>query len=112
MPKDKVEQRINLKFLAKLKHTGKESYDMLKEVYGDDCMSRSQAFEWHKRFRDGQEEVTDIERPGRPTTVTDEENVEKVKQIIQENPNLSIRAIAKILGITNGSVQRIVREKI
>jgi len=32
----------------------------LTDVYGDDVMSRPRVFEWHKRFREGREEVDDL----------------------------------------------------
>ena len=30
---------------------------LLKDVYGDNLMSRSRVFEWQKRFSEGREEV-------------------------------------------------------
>ena len=60
MPNEKIEQRINLKFLVKLKKTSPmECIKLLKDVYGDNLMSRSRVFEWHKRFNEGREEVED-----------------------------------------------------
>ena len=46
-----VEQRINLKFLVRLGQTPTEALKLLQEVYGDDTMSRTHLFEWHKRER-------------------------------------------------------------
>ena len=56
------DQRANLKFLAKLGKTPSESFAMLQQVYGEETMSRTRAFEWHKRFKEGQEEVEDYPR--------------------------------------------------
>lgn len=36
---------------------------MLTEVYGKNTMSCSRDFEWHKRLKDGREEVEDDEHP-------------------------------------------------
>ena len=41
------EQRANLKFLAKLGKTPSESFTMLQQVYGEETMSYTRAFEWH-----------------------------------------------------------------
>ena len=38
------EQRANLKFLAKLGKTPSESFAMLQQVYGEETMSRTRAF--------------------------------------------------------------------
>ena len=53
------EQRANLKFLTKLGKTPSESFEMLQQVYGEEALSRTRAFEWHKRFKEGREEVED-----------------------------------------------------
>jgi len=52
---EKIEQHINLKFLMKLGKSATESTYLLTAVYGDDVMSQSRVFEWHKRFREGRE---------------------------------------------------------
>ncbi|KAJ8956633.1 hypothetical protein NQ318_013987, partial [Aromia moschata] len=36
-----MEQQVNLKFLVKLGKTFTEAYAMLKEVYGNSCLSRT-----------------------------------------------------------------------
>ena len=47
-----MEQRINLKFLVRLAKTPTEALKLLQEVYGDDTMSRTRPFEWHRRFKE------------------------------------------------------------
>jgi hypothetical protein len=41
---------------------------MLTEAYGADAMKKLSVFEWHKRFKQGWEEMKDDERTGRPKT--------------------------------------------
>jgi hypothetical protein len=53
----KVEQRVNVKFLAKLGKSATEMYNLLMEVYGDECLSCTQIFEWLKRFKVGRGEI-------------------------------------------------------
>jgi hypothetical protein len=62
----KVEQRANVKFLTKLGKSATEMYNLLMEVYGDDCLSHTQVFEWFKRFKEGRGEIEDDPRPDRP----------------------------------------------
>ena len=50
-----VEQRINLKFLVRLRKTPTEALKLLQEVYGDDTISRTRLFEWHRRFKEGRQ---------------------------------------------------------
>ena len=42
---EKHEQRINVKFLVKLKKIPTECYKLLKEAYGENSLSRARVFE-------------------------------------------------------------------
>jgi len=52
-----MEQRVNVKVCVKFGKFATETYDLLKKVYGDECLSRTQVFEWFKRFKEGREEI-------------------------------------------------------
>jgi len=45
------EQRVCIKFCVRLGKTGSETFEKLKQAFGDSCMSRSQTFEWFGRFK-------------------------------------------------------------
>jgi hypothetical protein len=66
-----LEQRINIKFCAKLGKSMSETLQMLTEAYGVDTMKVS---EWHKRFKEGWEDVKDDERTGCLKTHWTDEN--------------------------------------
>ncbi|KAJ8953542.1 hypothetical protein NQ318_002962 [Aromia moschata] len=55
-----MEQRVNNKFIVKLRKIFTEVYAMLKEVYGNE---------------DGRETTEDDSRPGRPSTSKTDENI-------------------------------------
>ena len=102
-----VDQRVNVKFCVKLGKSAKETYDLLKEVYGDECLSRTQVFEWFKRFKEGMEEIGDDQRPGRPSTSKTDANIEKVGEIVRQNCRLSIRAVAELINTDKETVRQI-----
>ena len=68
---------------AKLGKTPSESFAMLQQVYGEETMSRTRAFEWNMRFNEGGEEVEDDPRSGRPSTSRTADNIERVKQMVR-----------------------------
>lgn len=37
----------------------KLAHSRLKPVYGDECLSRIQAFKWYKRFKEDRDEIGD-----------------------------------------------------
>ena len=72
-----VQQRVNMKCCVKLGKSATETYYLLKTVCGDECLSRTQVFEWFKRFKEGREKIGDDQRPGRPSTSKTDANIEK-----------------------------------
>ena len=105
-----VEQRINLKFLVRLGKTSTEALKLLQEVYGDDTMSRTRLFEWHRRFKKGREEVEDDHRSGRPSKSRTDENVERTIQKVRSDHCLTVKMIADELGMNSERVWRIITE--
>ncbi|GFX89324.1 uncharacterized protein TNCV_1340231 [Trichonephila clavipes] len=51
---------------------------MMKHTYSSGTLSRTQAFEWLRPFREGRESVEEDERPGRPQTFLTAKSIEKV----------------------------------
>jgi len=81
-----VEQRVNVKFCVKLGKSATETYDLLKKVYGDECLSRTQVFEWLKGLkRDGKRSET-ISAPVVPAhqnqTLTSKKSVKCFDKIV------------------------------
>ncbi|GFX37903.1 protein GVQW3 [Trichonephila clavipes] len=108
-----IEQRIVVKFHFKLGKNATETYNLLKEVYGSECLSRARVFEWFKLFKDGRQDVEDDSRPvnGASTSKTDE-NVEKVASLIRSDRRLSIRAIAETVNIDKECVRQILHDNL
>ena len=78
-----MKQRANIKFCVKLEKKLSETYESMKKVYGDDCMSRTQVCTWFTRFKNGREDLNDDLRPGRPEVSNRAELVEKsVKSLV------------------------------
>jgi len=65
----------------KLGKNASDTCAMLSEAYGGEAMKKSSAFEWHKRFKEGHENMDDDddddERRGRRRSQRSNENVEK-----------------------------------
>jgi hypothetical protein len=51
-----MEQRAAINFCVKLKKTATETFEMLRSAYGEG-LSRTNVFEWHKRFKSSSERV-------------------------------------------------------
>ncbi|KAJ8961570.1 hypothetical protein NQ318_014822 [Aromia moschata] len=87
-----------------------KAYTMLNEVYGNECLFRTQVFEWFKQFKEGRETTEDDPRPGRPSTSKTGETIEKPGKLIHEDRRLSIQELAEITGIDKECVRQILHE--
>lgn len=82
------------------KKTAAESHNLLVEVYGDNAMSRTQCFEWFQRFKSGDFDISDKERPGQLKKFEDEE----LQSLIAEDSCQTQEELAKSLGVTQQAI--------
>jgi len=75
-------------------------------------MSRTQCYEWFKRFEKGRMSVGDDPRLGRLSTSTDDVHVERVRAVIRGNSRLTVREVPNEVGISIGSYHQILSEKL
>lgn len=107
-----IQQRSSIKFCVRNQISGAETFRMLQKAFGDNCMSRASVFGWYKLFKEGRERVDDEPRPGRPSTSTDEQHVNNIKELILENRRLTVRDLTGIVGISEGSVKTILKDNL
>ena len=76
--KEHEEQHTRVKFFCKLGKNFTETFQLLNQEYGEDCMSRTQCYEWFKLFKEGRMSIGEDPRPGRPSTSINDDHVERV----------------------------------
>ena len=93
-----VEQRSAIKFCLRNEISVAEPFRMLQKAFGNFTMSQKNICKWYKDFKEGRERVDDLERPERPSTSTDEQHVNKIKELVHKNHRLTIRDLADTIG--------------
>jgi hypothetical protein len=74
------------------------------------CLSSVQVFRWHKEFKDGRESFENEQLAGRPSTARTENNVARVKVVMDRDRRLQMRLIAEELGLPKTDAHRIITE--
>jgi hypothetical protein len=90
-----LEQRINIKFCVKIDENASEMVALLTMAYGEYAMKKSIVFEWHRRFKEGQENVQDDPRSGQPKTQRTGANVDRVRTLVRSDRKLGVTLIEK-----------------
>jgi transposase len=97
--KDLEEQRVCMKFCFKLGKTFTETFQMLQQAYGEDCLSRTQCYEWYQRLKSGRTSIEDDPKSGRPSSSTGDDHIEKVRSVIRENRRLTVHEVYEEVGV-------------
>jgi len=106
------EKRACIKFYVRLGKTGSETFEMLKQAFGDSCLCRSRTFEWFGRFKNGRTSTANDDRLGRPSTATTPSKVEQVRAAVNQDRCRTIHDLCEEVGIGYGSCQRILTEQL
>jgi len=105
-------QRVCIKFCVRLGKRESETFEMLEQVFGDSCTSRSRTFEWFGRFKNGRTSTVNDDRSGRPSTATTPSKVEQVRTAVNQDHCCTIHHLCAEVGTGYGSCQRILTEQL
>jgi len=103
-----MEQRTNIKLCFKLRKTAAETVEIMRQVYGDNCLSR--ATRWYARFKSGVETIQDEARPGSQFSVHNKGLMAKMKEGIQEKRCATVRMMADEFGVNRERIRQILVE--
>lgn len=103
-------QKAVIEFLTKEGVSAKNISDRLKIVYGENCLGYASVKRWVVHFKNGNTDITDKPRSGRPLSAATAENKASVDGLIRNDRRISCRIIANSVGISVGTAQAIVAE--
>ncbi|CAF1338279.1 unnamed protein product [Rotaria sp. Silwood1] len=90
--------------------TATQIHDELTTAYGQGVVSYRTVAHWIHRFSSGRESLEDDSRSDRPIAIITQQNIDAVKDLVQDDPHISTDYTADILDISHGSVYIILKE--
>ena len=108
----KTEIRSYIKCRIRLNIDSKQIFNELCGIYGPQTISMRTVFRWVIAFKAGKFSVKDDTRPGRPKTSVTKANIPAVKIVVEQDAWLSVKDIASCTGISEGSVQTILKKRL
>ena len=106
----KTEIHSYIKCRIRLNIDSKQIFNELCDIYGPQTISMRTVFRWVKAFKAGKFSVEDDTCPGRPKTSVTKANIAAVKIVVEQDAQLSVKDIASCTGISEGSVQTILKK--
>ena len=97
-----VEFRAKVRYLQRKGLTGKDIISELREVYEDECPSKSFVYNWMREFSSGRTSVFDDKCGGRPIEIGDSKEQE-VSSMIRNNRKITIRELSSRVNLSLGS---------
>jgi len=79
---------------------------MPSEACKGEALKKSSVSEWHKRFKEGRENVEDDERSGHPRSHRTDENVERMQNPVHSDGRSSVTAMAVQRNLPKETVKR------
>ncbi|CAF1347479.1 unnamed protein product [Didymodactylos carnosus] len=102
--------RYYIKIRTILEINAKIICEELTTALGPDAAAYSTAAKWAKHFREGREDVNDDFRSGRPISVLTDENIEQVRQVIEDDPHSTYDDIIAETSLSHGTIERIIHD--
>jgi len=97
---DRTEQRICLRFCFRLGKTATEAHEILQKSFKEEALGRTQVLEWFVPFKRGEMSVEDHPHFGLPSASRTDENVEKIREKINEDRWYTIDEISEATGVS------------
>ena len=107
----KTEIRSYIKWHIRLNIDSKQIFNECG-IYGPQTISMRTVFRWVKAFKAGKFSVEDETRPGIPKTSVTKANIAAITIMVEQDARLSVKDIASCTGISEGSVQTILKKRL
>ncbi|PNF37843.1 hypothetical protein B7P43_G08374 [Cryptotermes secundus] len=104
------EQRVIIRFLHLRGATPIEIHCQLSETCGDGVMNVKNVRSWALQFKEGRTSCDNEQKQSRPRTSRSDKMLERVEKVVLEDRRLSLENIASKVGISVGSVHKILHE--
>lgn len=109
MNEDQIEIRSVVKFLWLKDYNNKDIYEEICSVYGEEKMTLREIQNRTKSLEEGNHSLFDKVRSGRPLK---NDLIDPISHIMEEDPYISTKKLAKKLNVAKQTIKRILIEEL
>ena len=99
------EQRAYIKGRIAFNLTAVAIHSELVTVHGDDAFSQRTTAKWIDRFKSGRVLIEDDPCSGCPVTETTQQNIDRVEQLIDDDPHISYDEVKELTCFSRGTLE-------
>ncbi|KAI6661691.1 hypothetical protein LOD99_9933 [Oopsacas minuta] len=92
--------------------TGSNILREMRDIVGDECPSIATIYRWIERFDNGDEDLHDDPRPGRPTSSKTRSNIERVQTILDKDRRITLQDLEERVGMSKATLHSIITENL
>lgn len=104
-----AEHRAVIKFCVNLGKTPTQTREMMEKSSIKPAVSRALVFKWHRRFKDGREDLQDDVGRGRKSEI-DATLIDTIRDVVIRDRRVTVRDLCDMTGKGYGTVHRILTE--
>jgi len=97
---------------VKLGDNATTTHGKVQQAFGDDAMSKAQAFRWHRIFSEGRTVVEYEQRSGWPATAWRGDNAAWVRDLVRSDRRLTVKLIAVKVNMNRDTIRLILIEEL
>jgi predicted ATP-dependent protease len=90
--------------IIKLSNSATTTHGKFQQTFGDDAVSRTQAFRWHNMFSEGKTLVEDEQFSGQPSATQTGDNTAQVRGLVRSDQRLTVRMISDEVNMNRETV--------
>lgn len=108
----KNEFRAYIKTRIRLGISYVEIWRELEDAYPGQAPTYACVAKWAKLFKEGRDSIEDDPRPGRPITAYTNENIEQIRQLVEEDPQFTYDIIQEQTRLGRNVIQQILHDSL
>ena len=109
---DEIWHRGVIRYFQKKGLTTKEIHADKVSTLGHDAPALSTVKKWAAVLKRGRESLEDYPRSGSPSTVTTQENIDRIHQMVMNDRRLTISHLANVISISRERVKNILHNEL
>lgn len=107
---EKADFRVLIKHCFLMGKNTIQTKQWLDKCYSESAPPKSTVIYWFAEFKRGRSDTKDAQRSGRPKEVTTEEMIEKIHDIVLDDPKVKLREIVEKTNVSYERVHNILHE--